>query len=166
MLCLHSVKDAGKCSVHKHSQWLCAYPPTHLGSFTALQYFLGRVWWWAAHIVMATKHMHIHLIRQQKQRWLLGYSIQSESLRGEPAIPITRRPLRAFVSIVIRQYLLVHVPADSFSTKCLTFLLTPVVWANLAEETYIHITTPLPCWASAHGKPLGKPWNICLLGKH
>lgn len=118
-----------KCSVQLHINLLsdCMCVPTHSCGLIHRSAVFSR-----HNLIMssphchglrytATKHMHTHLIWQQKQQCLLGRSIQTESLRGKPATPITWMPLRAFVSIVITRYLLVHAPANSFSTKWVTF---------------------------------------------
>lgn len=86
VLCLLSVEDAGKCSVQLYITFLlsdCVCVSTHSCGLIHCSALFSK------HNLMmssphchgprytATKHMHTHLIWQQKQQCLLGHSIQS-----------------------------------------------------------------------------------------
>lgn len=131
--------------------------------------FSSTIWWWSAHIVTAwgtwPPSVCVHISSGSRSSSVSWDTQYRQLLREKPATSILQMPLRAFISIVITSYLLVHAPAAPFSTRWLTFL-TPVVSAKLAKDTYVtrvHITTVLSYWAWTPGSPPGKPWNVCLL---
>lgn len=95
----------------------CAFSPIHVGSFTTLQYFLGTTWWWAAHIATAWGTLPPSIckhISSGTRNGSVSWDVQYRITKAKTSYP---SQMGAFVSIVIVRYLLVHAPADLFSTN-------------------------------------------------